>query len=172
MEKRVNKRVDSFISSFKDNIRDKATELGMIGTDETNQLLQYMYDHERLVFDKEDFQKRKRVKNFVPICDRCCAKKSSEEQCTRRRKKDHDYCGTHLKGLPHGVIDSSSVDITTAIQKVEVWAEDINGIICYIDRFNNVYRTEDIVGNKLNPSIIAKYAKSETGEYTIPGFMY
>jgi hypothetical protein len=169
MEKRLNKKVDTYISGFKDNIREKATQMDLITIEKVNQLIQYIYDYERLCFTKEDFQKRKRVKNFVPIFDRCCAKRATTEQCTRRKKDGHEYCGTHIKGTPHGVIDEEQSDIKVNTQKIEVWAQDIQGIIYYIDKFNNVYQLEDIVGNKKNPKVIAKYLKN--GEnYSIPEF--
>jgi len=168
MEKRLNKKLEVYITSFKDSIREKATQLGLSKNDEFNKLLMYIYDYDRLTFDKEDFQKRKRVKNFVPIFDRCCAKRANGEQCTRRKKDDCEYCGTHVKGTPHGIVDAQNeVQITT--QKVEVWAQDIQGIIYYVDKSNNVYQAEDIMSNKMNPKIIAKYVK--TGEqYNIPEF--
>jgi S-adenosylmethionine hydrolase len=113
--------------------------------------------------------KRKRVKNFVPIFDRCCAKRATNEQCTRRKKDGFEYCGTHMKGTPHGVIDNQENDVKINTQKIEVWAQDIQGIIYYIDKFGNVYQAEDIVVNKVNPKIIAKYVKN--GEnYSIPEF--
>jgi hypothetical protein len=133
-----------------------------------NQLLQYIYDYERLSFNKEDFQKRKRVKNFVPIFDRCCAKRASNEQCTRRKKEGCEYCGTHQKGTPHGIIDAQNEPKSTT-QKIEVYAQDIQGIVYYIDKNNNVYQAEDIISNKINPKIIAKYAK-EGETYSIPEF--
>jgi len=168
MEKRLNKKVDSYITSFKDNIREKVGQMGMSKNDQMNQILQYIYDYDRLSFTKEDFQKRKRVKNFVPIFDRCCAKRASNEQCTRRKKEGSEYCGTHMKGTPHGIIDlQDETKVTT--YKVEVYAQDIQGIVYYIDKVNNVYQAEDIVSNKINPKIIAKYVKN--GEnYSIPEF--
>ena len=166
MEKRLNKKAETYVTSFKDSIREKAAQMGMSKNDQVNQLLQYIYDHDRLSFVKEDFQKRKRVKNFVPIFDRCCAKRASGEQCTRKKKEDSDYCGTHMKGTPHGIMDNQQENKFTT-QKIEVWAQDIQGIIYYIDKNNNVYQTEDIIVNKINPKIIAKYVK--TGEqYSIP----
>jgi hypothetical protein len=168
MEKRLNKKLEGYITSFKDSIKEKATNMGMTKNSEVNQLLQYIYDYDRLSFCKEDFQKRKRVKNFVPIFDRCCAKRASNEQCTRRKKEGSEYCGTHLKGTPHGIVDNQNEPKNTT-QKVEVYAQDIQGIVYYIDKNNNVYQAEDIVSNKLNPKIIAKYVK--TGEnYSIPEF--
>jgi hypothetical protein len=136
--------------------------------EEASQLLQFIYDYDRLTFNKEDFQKRKRVKNFVPIFDRCSAKRASNEQCTRRKKEGCEYCGTHLKGTPHGIVDNQNESKNTT-QKIEVYAQDIQGIIYYIDKTSNVYQAEDIINNKVNPKIIAKYVKN--GEnYSIPEF--
>jgi hypothetical protein len=169
MERRLNKKVESYISSFKDSIKEKASQMGVINNEEVNKLLHYIYDYDRLSFDKEDFMKRKRVKNFVPIFDRCCAKRATNEQCTRRKKEGFEYCGTHIKGTPHGIIDTQENEIKVNTQKIEVWAQDIQGIIYYIDKFNNVYQAEDIIVNKVNPKIIAKYIKN--GEnYSIPEF--
>jgi hypothetical protein len=168
MEKRLNKKVEIYITSFKDSIKDKITQMGLTDSEEMNQLLQYIYDYERLSFNKEDFQKRKRVKNFVPIFDRCCAKRASDEQCTRRKKDNSEYCGTHLKGTPHGIVDAQSNNTNTT-QKIEVFAQDIQGIIYYIDKNNNVYQVEDIAVNKVNPKIIAKYVKNGD-TYSIPEF--
>ena len=168
MERRLNKKAETYITAFKDSIREKATQLGMTKNDQVNQLLQYIYDHDRLSFNKEDFQKRKRVKNFVPVFDRCCAKRASDEQCTRRKKDGCEFCGTHLKGTPHGVVDESN-EPKNNTQKVDVWAQDIQGIIYYIDKNMNVYQAEDIISNKVNPKIIAKYVND--GEiYSIPEF--
>jgi hypothetical protein len=166
MEKRLNKKLESYITSFKDNIREKATQLGLTSDETSMQLLQYIYDYERISLNKEDFQKRKRVKNFVPIYDRCCAKRATNEQCTRRRKEGSEYCGTHMKGTPHGVMDSNE-ESKENTQKIEVWAQDIHGIVYYIDKHNNVYDTADIIKNRLNPKIIAKYVKTDE-QYSIP----
>ena len=168
MEKRLNKKLEVWISGFKDNIREKASQIGISKNDQTNQLIQYIYDYDRLSFGKEDFQKRKRVKNVVPFFDRCCAKRANNEQCTRRKKDDIEYCGTHMKGTPHGIIDNQN-ESKPNTQKIEVWAQDIQGIIYYIDKSFNVYQAEDIIVNKLNPKIIAKYIKN--GDiYSIPEF--
>ena len=133
-----------------------------------SQLVQYIYDYDRLVLGKEDFLKRKRVKNVVHLSDRCCAKRASGEQCTRRKKTECEYCGTHMKGTPHGICDNDDDDKPVG-QKVEVWAQEIHGIIYYIDKTCNVYQVEDIIANKVNPKVIAKYVK--TGDkYAIPEF--
>jgi hypothetical protein len=170
MEKRINKKIELYISEFKDNIREKATQLGLNDDTKTTQLLQYIYDYNRIAFNKEDFQKRKRTKNFVPVYDRCCAKRANDEQCTRRKKTSCDFCGTHVKGTPYGIITETNDNQSTNIHKVEVWAQDIQGIIYYIDNMENVYDTTDIVKGQLNPKIIAKYEKH--GDiYKIPSLL-
>jgi hypothetical protein len=63
----------------------------------------------------------------------------------------------------------NQVENKVTTQKIEVWAQDIQGIVYYIDKTNNVYQAEDVVINKVNPKIIAKYVKN--GEhYSIPEF--
>jgi hypothetical protein len=167
MEKRLNKKVEEYLSELKKNIKEKASDLNL--TSETaNDLITYIYDYERLSFTKDDFMKRKRVKNIVPYFDRCGAKRANNEQCTRRKKEGCDYCGTHMKGTPNGMMDSQD-NTAPMLEKVEIWAQDIMGIIYYIDHKNNVYQAEDIISNKINPKIIAKYLKTED-VYSIPEF--
>ena len=168
MERRLNKKIDTYIIDFKDKILEKATEMGLSKNEQNNKLFQFIYDYERLTLDKDDFQKRKRNKNIVPFFDRCCAKRANNEQCTRRKKNESEYCGTHMKGTPNGVIDLHEETKPTT-QKVDVWAQDIQGIVYYIDKSGNVYQAEDVVLNKVNPTIIAKYVKN--GDvFSIPEF--
>jgi hypothetical protein len=166
MEKRLNKQIDNYILTFKENIKDKTCQLGLNKDDRINLLIQYIYDYDKFLFTKEDLQKRKRIKNFVAICDRCCANRASSEQCTRRKKNNSDYCGTHMKGIPHGII-SNKHETKPITHKIEVFANEIHGIIYYLDNYNNVYKMEDIINGINNPKIIAKYEKN--GDvYSIP----
>ena len=169
MERKLNKKVETYITSFKEDIREKSSELGLSKNENVNQLIQFIYDYDRLNFGKEDFMKRKRDKNIVHLADRCCAKRANGEQCTRRKKDaESEYCGTHLKGTPHGKCELDS-DVKPQGQKIEVWAQDIQGIVYYIDKSYNVYQAEDIMQGKTNPKIIAKYIKS--GDiFSIPEF--
>ena len=166
MEKRINKKIEVYTTAFKEKILERSSQLG-IKDEQLNSLMQYIYDYERLSLNKDDFLKRKRVKNVVPYFDRCCAKRASSEQCTRRKKEGCEYCGTHMKGTPHGLVENEENKQTT--QKIEVWAQEILGIVYYIDKFGNVYQAEDIVKNKTNPKVIAKYVKN--GDvFSIPEF--
>ena len=170
MERRINKKISEYVTEFKDDIKSKAIQLGLANDANMCHLVQYICDYERLTLTKDDFMKRKRVKNVVHLADRCCAKRANNEQCTRRRKDETSlYCGTHMKGTPHGVCDNDD-DAKPLGQKVDVWAQDIQGIIYYIDKTGNVYQAEDIVVNKINPKIIAKYVKTGIDSYSIPEF--
>ena len=154
MEARLNKVIENYVTTFKDNIKTKITSIGFTDQQKMAELVEFVYDYDRLCLTKTDFVKRKRIKNSIPALNRCNAKRANGEQCTRRRKDDFEFCGTHSKGTPHGLIQEGSTSETT-LQKVEVVAEDIQGIVYYIDSFNNVYKTEDILSNMKNPRIVA-----------------
>lgn len=168
MERRINKKIEAYITAFKEDVKERAEELGLTNNNSLSSLVKFVYDYDRLVLVKEDFMKRKRVKNSVHLADRCCAKRANCEQCTRRRKEGSEYCGTHLKGTPHGICKLDENEKPQG-QKIEVWVQDIQGIVYYIDKNNNVYQTEDIYTNKSNPKVIAKYVK-DGDNYSIPEF--
>lgn len=169
MEKRINKKIETYVISLKNDIRDKINELNFNEKDKINGLIEFVYDYNRFALVKDDLNKRKRIKNSIPSLNRCSAKRANGEQCTRRRKEDCEFCGTHTKGIPNGMMLNEKCSNDDSIQKVEVFAEEIFGIVYYIDKFNNVYNTEDIMQEKQNPKIIAKY-KKENDRYTIPEF--
>ena len=168
MEKRLNTKVTQYVVGFKNELKNKIMESGLDDAEQSN-IIKFIYDYNGIVFTTDDFIKRKRVKNAVPLFERCCAKRACNEQCTRRKKEGFEYCGTHLKGVPNGSM-AVDVDNTPLMQRVEVWGEDIMGITYYIDKNLNVYQTEDIIMNKHNPKIIAKYVLGPNGQYTIPEF--
>lgn len=152
MEKRIIQKVNDYILNIKSNLLGEIEKFGDMIDD--SEILEYINSIEPIQLDKSDFTKRNRAKNTIPLNDRCMARRANSEQCTRRKNKNCDYCGTHVKGVPHGIINN---DIEVKYKQQEVWAEDINGIIYYIDKFNNVYKTEDILNNIVNPRIIYKW---------------
>ena len=102
MERRLNGKLDNYIISFKteiakrlqtivDGLDNLNNEVSNVMVDDTrtkcNELAGFVYNYEKMRLNKEDFMKRKRVKSIVPIYDRCCAKRASGEQCTRRKKE-------------------------------------------------------------------------------------
>jgi hypothetical protein len=182
MERRLNRKLEEYIIAFKNDIVKQLQEVsGELMGDHTSQtvadsrtkcnaIIGFVYNYEKLRLNKDDFMKRKRVKSVVPIYDRCCAKRASGEQCTRRKKGNEVYCGTHIKGTPNSVMEEPSGEApTTKNVKVDIWAQDIKGIIYYIDKAGNVYDTEDIMKiDKYPKRVIAKYAHDGAGNYSIP----
>ncbi len=152
MEKRVENKVSSYINHFKDDIKQKMNDLDLTN-DRNVELLQYIYDYNALDWKKEDFTRRKRVKNQIPLCDRCLARRANGEQCTRRRKDESSYCGTHSKGIPHG---EYCQQVSSEEQKkiVELTVIDIGGINYYVDDSDNVYNVAHVLSNKVNPDRI------------------
>ena len=122
MDKRLNKKSELYVTQFKDDLRTKITGLCFDEKSKVNELIEYVYEYERLNFVKDDFVKRKRVKNSIPDLNRCNAKRANGEQCTRRRKEQCEFCGTHFKGAPHGLITSGANPIDTNNHSLEVLA--------------------------------------------------
>jgi hypothetical protein len=197
MERKISGKIDAYIIELKDAISSKIRELGTaasaaaasesngngIGTGTENdsgsasttidqlckQLTNFVYEYEKLKLTKEDFMKRKRVKNMVPIQQRCLAKRANGEQCTRKKKEGCDYCGTHTKGVPCSIMDDEKGGDKPKLnqQSVNIWVQNIKGIEYFIDGSQNVYKHEDVINNSTNPRIIAKYSKSEVGVFSI-----
>jgi len=164
MEKKINCRIEEYLDNFKQEIKDWLEKDSLINFNSKSDLLKFIFDYNKLNLEKEDFSKRKRLKSNVPHYLRCMAKRANGEQCTRRKKNNFEYCGTHDKNRPHGVVTSENVTVKNT-KKVEVWIEEINGILYYIDNDNNIYKTEDIMSNMSNPNIIAKYEKDSNENY-------
>jgi len=167
MEKRISKKVDAHISQFKNDIKDwldNSSDLSSLGV--RSDFLRFVYDYQQLNLGKEDFQRRKRIKNSVEPDGRCKACRATGEQCSRRRKGDSEFCGTHIKGIPHGkVVDDSKIE--NKVKKRELWLEDIQGIQYFLDAEGNVYDYEDVLNKVRNPRIIAQYQEND-GKYSIP----
>ena len=155
MEKRINKKIETYVSKFKDDVRQQLMNIDV----ESSKLLpalEFIYEYSRLTINKEDLIKRKRIKNSIPSSNRCNAKRADGDHGTRRRKDNCEYCGTHVKGTPHGLICSEISD-SNQEKKMDVFAEEINGIVYFLDKFNNIYNTEDIMKKIVNPRIIGRY---------------
>jgi len=174
MENKINTKLDKYQLNFKDAIKEwiqkNNTKVICNGADNTSEFLQFVYDYSKMSINKEDLQKRTRVKNVVPQCDLCTAKIANGEQCTRRKQDaESSFCGTHIKGQPYGI--ETKIDTTKQqTKKVEIWVQEIKGINYYIDSSNNVYKPEDIISNISNPAVIAKWALNEEHKYIIPAF--
>ena len=70
MEKRLQVKIERHQQVFKDDIKNwlqvnNASVKNGNNEDIIGDLLQYIYDYNNLVIEKEDFQKRKRTKNTI-----------------------------------------------------------------------------------------------------------
>jgi len=169
MENRITRKVDGLVSQFKQDIKlwFEQNEVDISGKCSKSDFLKFIFDHNTGNLTKDDFQKRKRVKNSVPTQIRCCAKRANGEQCTRRKKNENEFCGTHTKGTPYGKVETNLGEVSI-VKKRDIWVQEIKGIQYFIDNERNIYNHEDIMNNKHNPSIICQYIKSDDDKYSIP----
>tara|TARA_Y100000816_G_C26089446_1_gene575472 strand:- start:62 stop:583 length:522 start_codon:yes stop_codon:yes gene_type:complete len=172
MEKKLNNKVGHYVRDFKDELKKYILQ-NNFDTDEGKlSFIEWIYGYPIIEITSQDLQKRKRVKNVVPFCYRCKAKRANGEQCSRRKKDNTtDFCGTHIKGTPHGRIETSEQNDGPNKKKVKVWTEEIMGITYFIDNFNNVYNPHEIMNNVENPHVIAKWEKNEQDNYIIPSLL-
>lgn len=159
MEKNINQKISNFVNHFKEDIVEKVKEYSKKDCDLAD-LLSFIYNKECLQFSKQDMHKRKRIKNSVPFHERCRAVRANCEQCTRRKRDGFKFCGTHIKGTPHGEINDSNESKEPETVKIMIWAQEISGIIHHLDEKGNVYDPQDIFENKKNPKVIAHYVKN------------
>jgi hypothetical protein len=180
MEKRISRKVENYLSSFKQDIKKLMIDYHLHESDNGKLLLQSILDKPNLSFTPEDFIKRQRAKNTVNILERCSAKRANGELCSRKKKKGSVFCGTHCKGTPYGSIDNPDTPTTTnnlsepsnnpppPQQKINIFTIEIDGIIYYIDDNNNAYSMEDVLLNKNNPQIIGTIHQTNNTTQVIP----
>lgn len=183
----LNKSVETHLIQFKQDIQHKLNVLELIRTDSSEEertkmreFMEYVFEYPKLVLTKPESSTTTSSTTTVAHETRtdamsntesveqpyCIAKRSDGVQCTRKKKKNCEFCGTHAKiEQLHSEKNQSS---PSSIHKMEVNAVVIHGIIYYIDVNNNVYHTEDILENKENPRIIAKAVKYGDNSYSIP----
>ena len=161
MERRIQEHCNGYIKNYKEFIRATIINEGL----SENEKLEKIFHYESLNIDLAQFTKKKRVRNVIATEERCCAYRADKERCTRKKKDGHDVCGTHMKGTPHGMINSEETTVTT--KKIEVFTRDIQGIVYYIDTNNNVYSSSEILRNKPCPTIIGKCIENSDGTFAM-----
>jgi len=193
MERKISLNVASYISKFKEDIKMKMFQLQLLDettlhdekllndkieekldqTDSLNQnmcyiLLQYIYDYDNFEITKDLLEKKNRKIKQINYNNRCCALKMDGNRCSRSKRDNSDYCGTHNKiniqhtqaiQTPQSQIqealpqcDTSAVDN----DKIELKMIEVEGIVHYIDSENNIYRMEDILSKNTNPAKIGR----------------
>ena len=168
MEQRIHDKIDQYITELKEQFMQQT--MHMEKTPDVLRLMQFICDYDRLALHKDDFQKRTRAKHAVYTLDQCCAKRSNGQRCTRRRKTPDDlFCGTHVKGIPYGAFTSheqheEEVDAINATKEgTHIFTRDIQGIVYYVDRFNQLYQAEDVLRGYTQPRVIGKCQSTDGG---------
>lgn len=193
MEKTINQHIDAYFSKFKNDIQLKSINLDFSEKDKMNELLEYVFEYEKHILPKEIFVKKTKaipsqqssqssLISTVQEEERCVAMRKQGDRCNRKRTKGNMYCGTHcIKhiqqgcGLGQEICVSSEGNMNQCVISnnldnvhLEVIAQEIQGIIYYVDKDLNVYNTEDIFKNLNNPKIIAKAVQLGNNVYSIP----
>lgn len=147
MEQKVQSIVDAYFADFREYMKNCAQT-----DDERNEISQKIDAFPPLILKHADFY----VKKEAPIVeekDRCVAKRADNTQCTRRKKKGCELCGTHVKGTPYGLIELND----GRKKEIVVQVKEVKGIPYYVDADNRVYNTEDVLESRENPRIVGKY---------------
>jgi len=167
MERRVSKLVRAHEQQFKEEVKAWVMK-NMSEHPSSSSLIQFVYDYQNVQLNADDFVRRKRVKNTVPVCDRCIANRANGERCTRRKRNGSNLCGTHLKGTPHGMVNETTDE--APMKTVELWLKSINGITYHVDESNRVYSPEDILKGSHTPRIIGELRVDASGKEMISLF--
>lgn len=148
MENRIKKKVTNYINTFKDDVIKQLSNSNESHESFEHFLCSYISNYARLSWIDDDFSKRKRIKNHVPEYDRCGARRADGCQCTRRKKGTNTYCGTHLKGIPHGEVQQETI---TQYKKIELTViPDSRGISHYVDNSGKQYPAEMVLNADTN----------------------
>jgi hypothetical protein len=159
-ENKLNASIKQHFEDFKNKLRE---QMGIQSSPSV--IMDFVESYEFPALVEEDYSKKRRVKNPIPFHEKCIAKAANGDQCSRRKKKGSEFCGTHNKARPHGIItppqEEGETEGENVVKKeIEVWLEDINGIMYWINDVGTVYHPDDIRNNIENPRVIAHYEKS------------
>jgi len=185
MEKRLFSKFDSYTLKFKTDLQKKILELSFEEKDKTNELLEYLFEYEKFTHtnnkNTQTIPSTTVATTHIVLNDaeRCIALRKQGDRCTRKKTNGCDYCGTHYlknkvtqqehqENQENQEHQENQEQNEIYNQKKEVIAQEIQGIIYYMDSELNIYNTEDIFKNVKNPRIIAKAIELGTNTYSIP----
>lgn len=146
MEEKIIGKVNTYLKTYNE-------KLGQCKTMEDIKL--FIESHDKLNLEDLEINKKKRSKNHIKPEEQCQALRANKTQCTRRKKDNCAYCGTHTKGTPYGIIEPNP--LPTCKKTLQVFTQEMQGILYYIDNDGNIYNTEDIVNRVAKPRIVGKY---------------
>jgi len=103
MDKSIITHTDQYFIKLKTDIQKKAIELSFNEKDKLNELLEFIFEYEKISFNKDIFTKKKNNKTsgseFTQVVfsdeERCIAQRKQGDRCSRKRVKGNLYCGTH-----------------------------------------------------------------------------
>jgi hypothetical protein len=104
MDKKINKIIETYVTTYKQEIKNKAVSLGFAEQDKID-LIEYVMEYERLVLKKEEFIKQKRTKNAISNVNRCMAIISSGVNAPANEKKELRTVRDARKGNPLGLVN-------------------------------------------------------------------
>ena len=108
--------------------------------------------------DISKYKKRSRARSAINEKKQCRAKRADGKQCSRSRKDGKDYCGTHIKGCPHGRYKTKEEDK----EELKLSLIEYKGIVYHIDlKKRDVYSTEDILNKSIEPKIVGEYIEDK-----------
>ena len=108
---------------------------------------------EGVEIDVSKYKKRSRSRSLVKSKNRCSAKRADGAQCSRQRKDGALYCGTHIKGCPHGRYEIKAVK-----EELKLTIKEYKGIAYYINlERGEVYSSEDIKNKCTVPRVVGEY---------------
>ena len=136
-----------------------------IDKDKTLEIIKYISEQSIFNLQNDGLKKTHRTKKTITTDEQCKATRIDGNRCTRKKRNGLHYCGTHLNCTSY--TEFNTIEITRPTIDKSVSAIDIQGIIYYIDLDLNVYNTEDVMNEILDPSIIGKACKNNE-IYTIP----
>lgn len=104
--------------------------------------------------DISKYKKRSRTKNEVNKQRQCRAKRADGKQCSRQRKEGKEFCGTHIKGCPHGTYKLKEQEK----EELKLSIIDYKGIAYYIDlKTGEVYSSESVMKGGEGAEVIGMY---------------
>ena len=152
------------LDSFSNDLICKLKSLH-IDTEKISEIMNYISEQSIFNIQNDVSKKTHRTRKTISISEQCNATRIDGNRCTRRKRTDLHYCGTHLNCTSY--TEFNTMEPIRPIIDKSVSAIDIQGIIYYIDLDLNVYNTEDVLNDVVDPSIIGKASKNN-GIYTIP----
>lgn len=86
-----------------------------------NELMQnYLSDDKIVIKEDESSKTTKRKRKKIPLYERCTARTSSGDQCSRRKKKESEFCGSHSNSRNFGIIKISATNLTDSTNATHV----------------------------------------------------